>query len=89
MPYVNGLLLRKRRLERDEPTSAVAGAVGIAEGSLRNIESMRCRASLRLIHRLANHLGLNARDLLDVPDKPGDSAGLNALVELAKSKASE
>lgn len=68
MPHVNGLLLRRTRRARDESTEDVATAVGIKPGSLRNIEAMRVPASDRLIYRLANHLGLDAIDILAIPN---------------------
>lgn len=70
MPKVNGPLLRRTRRIRDETAATVAKDVGIAEGSLRSIESMRVPASEQLAYRLAARLELDPDDVLKVPTAP-------------------
>ncbi len=67
MPKVNGPLLRRTRRMRGESVEDVAPKVGLAPGSLRNIENMRGNAGDLVIAKLAQHLQLDEDAIRTLP----------------------
>jgi DNA-binding transcriptional MerR regulator/quercetin dioxygenase-like cupin family protein len=57
--------LRKLRLQRGEPLSTVAEAVGVSIGFLSNLERSQSGASIGIMRRLAQYYGLNILDFFD------------------------
>lgn len=73
MPQVDGSRWRDRRAELDLATATAAAALGIPEGSLRNIEGVAGRpVSLRVIHRAARLYSRSAAWLQGKDDDTSD-----------------
>lgn len=72
MPKINGPLLRRTRRGRDESVEVVAPHLGIAPGTLRNIEGMRAEAGERLIGRIVRYYDgcFTEEQLREVPKAP-------------------
>lgn len=68
MPRVNGQLLRTARRQRGETVNTVAADVGVAGGTIKNIETGRYPASEDLIDRLAARYGIAVEDLTTTSD---------------------
>jgi DNA-binding transcriptional MerR regulator len=60
-----GPKLRRMRLQRGEPLSKVAEAVGVSIGFLSSVERAQSEASLSVLHRLAEYYGLDIRDFFN------------------------
>lgn len=67
MPKVNGPLLRRTRRMRGESVEDVAPKVGLAPGSLRNIENMRGAAGDLVIAKLAEHYQIDEDAIRTLP----------------------
>jgi transcriptional regulator with XRE-family HTH domain len=67
----NPNLMRRKRRWLDRSTADVAAEAGIAEGTLRNIESGRCEVSERVLGRLARILELDIAEVTGDEDNAG------------------
>ncbi|HET7900250.1 MAG TPA: XRE family transcriptional regulator [Candidatus Nanopelagicales bacterium] len=65
MEAAAGALLRRRRQELGLSLRELGSRVGVSASMLSQVENGRCRASVAVLYRLVNELGLTLDDLFD------------------------